>query len=84
MDVYINVVGGFRLTDNSADLAITLATASALADFEMPSDFIAVGEVGLSGEIRAVSYIEQRISEAQRLGFNHIMVPSPQQAVKEL
>ena len=76
MDAYINVVGGFRLTDNSADLAITLATASALADFEMPSDFIAVGEVGLSGEIRAVSYIEQRISEAQRLGFKHIMVPS--------
>ena len=42
----------------------------------MPSDFIAVGEVGLSGEIRAVSYIEQRISEAQRLGFKHIMIPS--------
>ena len=42
----------------------------------MPSDFIAVGEVGLSGEIRAVSYIEQRISEAERLGFKHIMVPS--------
>lgn len=76
MDAYINVVGGFRLTDNSADLAITLATASALVDFEMPSDFIAVGEIGLSGEIRAVSYIEQRISEAQRLGFKYIMVPS--------
>lgn len=76
MDAYINVVGGFKLSDNSADLAITLATASALVDFEMPSDFIAVGEVGLSGEIRAVSYIEQRISEAERLGFKHIMVPS--------
>ena len=76
MDAYINVVGGFKLYDNSADLAITLAVASALADFEMPSDLIAVGEVGLSGEIRSVSYVEQRISEAHRLGFKRIMIPS--------
>ncbi len=76
MDAYVNVVGGFKLADNSADLAVTLAVASAFADFEMPSDLIAVGEVGLSGEIRAVSYIEQRISEAKRLGFKYIMIPS--------
>ncbi len=76
MDAYINVVGGFRLTDNSVDLSITLAVASAMADFEMPSELIAVGEVGLSGEVRAVSYVEQRISEAQRLGFRYIMIPS--------
>ncbi len=76
MDTYINVVGGFKLMDNSSDLAITLAVASGLADFEMPSDLIAVGEVGLSGEIRAVSYVEQRIAEAKRLGFKHIMIPS--------
>ena len=76
MDTYVNVVGGFRLTDNSSDLAVTLAVASALADFEMSSDLIAIGEVGLSGEIRAVSYAEQRIAEAKRLGFKYIMVPS--------
>lgn len=76
MDTYVNVVGGFKLNDNSADLAIALAVASALADFEMSSDLIAIGEIGLSGEIRAVSYIEQRIAEASRLGFKYIMVPS--------
>ena len=76
MDAYINVVGGFKLCDNSADLAISLAVASALADFEMPSDLIAVGEIGLSGEIRSVAYVDQRINEAKRLGFKRIMVPS--------
>ena len=82
MDTYVNVVGGFRLSDNSADLAITLAVASALADFEMSSDLIAVGEIGLSGEIRAVSYIEQRIVEAARLGFKYIMIPSRNKITK--
>ncbi len=76
MDAYINVVGGFKLTDNSSDLAVCLAVASALSDFEMSSDLIAVGEIGLSGEIRAVSFVEQRIIEAKRLGFKYIMVPS--------
>ena len=76
LDAYINVVGGFKLYDNSADLSICLAVASAVADFEVSSNLIAVGEVGLSGEIRAVSYIEQRILEAKRLGFKYIMIPS--------
>lgn len=76
MDTYINVVGGFKLMDNSSDLAICMSVASGLADFEMPSDLITVGEIGLSGEIRAVSYVEQRITEAKRLGFKHIMIPS--------
>ena len=84
MDVYINVVGGFRLIDNSADLAISLAAASALLDFEMPSDFIAVGEIGLSGEVRAVSYAQQRIYEAKRLGFNSIMVPARNRLLKNI
>ena len=82
MDAYINVVGGFRLTDNSSDLAVLLSVASALADFEMSSDLIAVGEIGLSGEIRSVSYIEQRIIEAERLGFKHIMIPSRNKLTK--
>ncbi len=76
LDAYINVVGGFKLYDNSADLSICLAVASGVADFEVSSNLIAVGEVGLSGEIRAVSYIEQRILEAKRLGFKYIMIPS--------
>lgn len=82
MDAYINVVGGFRLIDNSSDLSVLLAIASALADFEIPSDLIVVGEIGLSGEIRAVSYVEQRISEAKRLGFKYIMIPSRNKLTK--
>ena len=83
MDTYINVVGGFRLIDNSSDLAIALAVASAVSDFEMSSELIAVGEIGLSGEIRAVSYLEQRIAEAERLGFKYIMIPSRNKLSKQ-
>ncbi len=82
MDAYINVVGGFKLIDNSSDLAVLLAVASALVDFEMPTDLIAVGEIGLSGEIRAVSFIEQRISEAKRLGFKYIIIPARNKITK--
>ena len=75
-DAYVNVVGGFRVLETAADLAIVLAIASGFSDFEMPGDLIAVGEIGLSGEIRAVSFLEKRIKEAQKLGFSKIMVPS--------
>lgn len=75
-DAYVNVVGGFRVIETAADLAIVLAIASGFSDFEMPGDLIAVGEIGLSGEIRAVSFLEKRIKEAQKLGFTKIMVPS--------
>jgi len=75
-DAYVNVVGGFRIIETSADLALVLAIASGFSDFEMPGDLIAVGEIGLSGEIRAVSFLDIRIKEAQKLGFAKIMVPS--------
>ncbi len=75
-DAYVNVVGGFRVFETAADLAIALAIASGFADFEMPGDLAVVGEIGLSGEVRAVSFLEKRIKEAQKLGFTKIMVPS--------
>ncbi len=75
-DAYVNVVGGFRIPETAADLAVVLAIASGFADFEMPGDLIAVGEIGLSGEVRAVSFLEKRIREARKLGFARIMVPS--------
>lgn len=75
-DVYVNVVGGFRVFETAADLAICLSIASSFADFEMPADLIVVGEIGLSGEVRAVSFLEKRIKEAQKLGFSKIIVPS--------
>ncbi len=74
-DTYLNVIGGFRIDEPSADLAIAVAIASSLADFEIPSDMLLIGEVGLSGEIRAVNFLEKRIDEAQKLGFKTVMVP---------
>lgn len=74
-DAYVNVVGGFKVDEPSADLAIALAIASSVADFEIPSDLLVLGEIGLSGEIRAVSFVEKRIAEAKKLGFNRIMIP---------
>ena len=74
-DAYLNVVGGFRVDETSADLAIALAIASSLADFEIPSDLLVIGEIGLSGEVRAVSFVEKRIAEAKKLGFAKIMIP---------
>ncbi len=74
-DVYINVTGGLTLNEPAADLAICLALVSGILDRILPDDFLAVGEIGLSGECRSVPVTEQRINEAKRLGFNKIMVP---------
>ena len=74
-DVYINVTGGLRLDEPSSDLGIVLALISAYRDIEIPDAVVAIGEVGLSGEIRSVSFIESRVKEAARLGFKKIIVP---------
>ncbi len=83
-DAYVNVVGGFKILETAADLAIVLSIASGFSDFEMPGDLIAVGEIGLSGEIRAVSFLEKRIKEAQKLGFKRIMVPARNKLLHEI
>lgn len=75
-DVYVNVVGGLRLDEPGADLAVALAVASSVRDRPLADDFIAMGEVGLAGELRAVSNVNIRIKEAKKLGFTKIMVPS--------
>lgn len=72
-DVYVSTVGGIRLTEPGADLAIALAIASAYSDKAFPVTQIAVGEVSLAGEIRPVSQSQQRASEARRLGFSTII-----------
>lgn len=83
-DAYVNVVGGFKILETAADLAIVLSIASGFSDFEMPGDLIAVGEIGLSGEIRAVSFLEKRIKEAQKLGFKRILVPARNKLLHEI
>ena len=74
-DAYINVVGGLDLDEPAADLATILSAASSFYDIPLGRDLAALGEVGLSGEIRNVSQIEQRLSEISRLGFKRCIVP---------
>ncbi len=73
-DAYINVAGGLRLDDPAADLAVALAIASGMKDFVIPEDLVAVGEIGLCGEVRPVSDIDRRLKEGARLGFRVFIV----------
>ncbi len=75
MDAYINVIGGFRLDEPAADLPVALTLVSSLKDAVIAEDLVAIGEVGLAGEIRAVSQVQQRVQEAARLGFTKCIVP---------
>lgn len=74
-DAYINVVGGIKLDEPASDLSVALALISSFKDTPIRDDTIAIGEIGLGGEIRSVSYCEQRIKEAERLGFKRIIIP---------
>jgi len=74
-DVYLNVIGGLRLDEPSIDAAACLAMISSLRDIPVPDDLIAFGELGLSGEFRSVSSVEQRANEAFRIGFTKIALP---------
>jgi DNA repair protein RadA/Sms len=74
-DAYINVIGGLRLDEPGADLPVILAVASSYRDQPIPSDLVAIGEIGLTGEIRSVSNMSQRLSEVARLGFKKCIIP---------
>ena len=74
-DVYINVAGGLTLTEPAADLALCAAVASSVKDVCIPSDWVVMGEVGLAGEIRAISQAERRLAECARLGFHAAVIP---------
>jgi DNA repair protein RadA/Sms len=74
-DVYASAVGGVRVAEPGADLALCLALASAALEVPLPSDLVALGEVGLAGELRLVSQTPRRLAEAARLGFKFALVP---------
>ncbi len=74
-DVYMNVAGGLRLDDPSCDAAIAMSLISTQKDIPIPEDLIVFGEIGLAGECRSVTGVEQRINEAERLGFKRIGLP---------
>src|SRR5690606_19096078 len=75
-DVYVSVVGGFRVTEPAADLAAAVAIASGMRDAPVPADTVYIGEVGLSGAIRMVQQSDRRLQEAARLGFRRAIVPA--------
>ncbi len=74
-DAYINVIGGLRLDEPGADLPVALALASSYREQAVDSELVAIGEVGLTGEIRSVSYMNQRLAEVTRLGFKRCIIP---------
>ena len=74
-DAYLNVIGGLSLDEPAADLAAILAMASSFRDRPVPADLTAIGEVGLTGELRSVSALGQRLSEVRRLGFTKCLIP---------
>lgn len=75
-DVYVNVIGGVEISEPAADLGIALAVATCARDVVVDSHTVIIGEIGLSGEIRAVNNIEKRIKEAQKLGFKKAIIPN--------
>ncbi|MBQ6169923.1 MAG: DNA repair protein RadA [Ruminococcus sp.] len=75
LDVYLNIVGGFRLDEPAGDLPVAMALYSGIMDKQIDEELIAFGEIGLGGEIRSVSHIAQRIREAERMGFKTCVVP---------
>ena len=74
-DVYLNVIGGLKIDEPASDVSVALALISSMTDRVVPDDLIAIGELGLAGECRAVSNLEQRVKEAARLGFTKAIVP---------
>jgi DNA repair protein RadA/Sms len=81
-EVYLNIAGGYRISDPGADLAVAAALVSALAERSLPSDMVLFGEVSLSGEIRPVAHGGLRLKEAAKLGFTHGLVPPSSQDAK--
>ena len=75
-DIFVNVVGGMRLADSAADLAVCMAIASAVAGRKLGEEYVVFGEVGLGGEIRSAFRADQRIAEAKKLGFKHAIAPA--------
>lgn len=82
-DIFINIAGGLRVNEPAADLAICLAIASSVYDKVIPKDTIAVGEVGLLGEVREVPYINKRLEEARRLGFKKFLMPKDVRTLRD-
>ena len=74
--MFLNIAGGLRVTDMAMDLSVIAAVLSSNVDTPIETGWCMAGEVGLSGEVRPISRMEQRIAEAEKLGFTHMIIPS--------
>ena len=74
-DIYLNVVGGLKVSEPAVDLGVIMVTASSFKNIPIPKDMIILGEVGLTGEVRRINLIEKRIKEAEKLGFKTCLIP---------
>ncbi|XP_024534123.1 uncharacterized protein LOC9641411 isoform X2 [Selaginella moellendorffii] len=83
-DIFVNVVGGFRLEEPATDIAVAVAIASSYIERPVPRDTVFVGELGLGGELRFVAQLERRVFEASKLGFKKCIVPQGAKGVKKV
>lgn len=83
-DVFVNVVGGMRITEHAADLAVAAAVMSAVENKPLPADAVVIGELGLGGEVRSVPFLERRLKEAERLGMKTFLTPKNVQTLKQV
>jgi DNA repair protein RadA/Sms len=84
LDVYVNIVGGIKITEKAADLAVAAAILSAIKNVALPTDAIVIGELGLGGEIRSVPFLDRRLKEASRLGCNTHFTPKTLKNISEI
>jgi DNA repair protein RadA/Sms len=78
-DVFVNAVGGVKITEPGADLAVLLAIVSSLKNKPLPEKMVVIGEIGLAGEVRPVQRGQERLKEAAKLGFNQAIIPKANQ-----
>ncbi len=83
-DVYVNIVGGIKIDEHAADLAVAAAVISAINDITFPADAVIIGELGLGGEVRSVPFLERRLKEAERLGMKTFLTPKEIKHVRDL
>ncbi|MBL8117109.1 MAG: DNA repair protein RadA, partial [Anaerolineae bacterium] len=81
-DIFVNVIGGLKVSEPATDLAMAMAMASSYFDKPVPADLAIVGEVGLSGELRAVGQLTSRLNEAAKLGFKRVLLPKPRRKLE--
>ena len=74
-DVFVNIIGGLRINEPSMDLGIALAISSSFRNIPVDASVVVTGEIGLTGELRTVSFIEKRIMECEKLGFKKMVIP---------